>query len=97
MSIDYSQQIGKKMTTRGHKKICIHVENILYIQCHGELSTIFLNDSSYLMEIRPIRAFEEDFSNMGFIRISRNTLVNGKYLTKLDTLQGKRLVDTANF
>ena len=92
MSINYSQQIGKKITTRGIKKICIHVEDILYIQCDGDFSTLILNDLTHVSEIRSLRAFEEDLRDMGFIRISRNTLINGKYISKVDTNQGKRVV-----
>jgi DNA-binding LytR/AlgR family response regulator len=92
MGIDYSRQIGKKITTKGHHKICIHVESIVYIQCDGELSTIFLNDNSKLKELKPLNSFEETLSDMGFIRISRNTMINGKYITKVDTNFGKRVV-----
>ena len=89
---DYSQQTGKKTTTKGHHKICISIESIVYIQCEGGLATLFLDDQSKVEEIKTLKAFEADLCGMGFIRISRNTLVNGKHITKINTNQGKRIV-----
>jgi DNA-binding LytR/AlgR family response regulator len=92
MPIDYSRQIGKKITTKGHQKICIDIENIRYIQYNESLSTIFLNDNSKVNDIKTLTSFEEEFSGMGFIRISRDTIINGKYITKIKTNLGKRIV-----
>jgi DNA-binding LytR/AlgR family response regulator len=92
MPIDYSRQIGKKMTTKGYHKLCVHIESIMYIQCHGGLATLFLNDHSQVDEIKTLKEFEEDLCGMGFIRIYKNTIVNGKYITKVNTNQGKRVV-----
>ncbi|MCL2290268.1 MAG: LytTR family transcriptional regulator DNA-binding domain-containing protein [Bacteroidetes bacterium] len=92
MGIDYSSQIGKKLTTKGYQKICVHIESIMYIQCHGHLATIFLNDERKVDEVKSLKSFEEDLYEMGFIRISRNTIVNGKYITGTNTIRGKRIV-----
>ena len=59
MIIDYSQQIGKRFITKGHHKICVDIEDIMYIQCHGSLATIFLNDKTKVDEIKTLKAFEE--------------------------------------
>jgi len=92
MSIDYSSQLGKKITTRGNKKFCLHIESILYILCEGDFSTLFLNNHTRVHEIKPLKAYEEELCDMGFIRISRNTLINGKYITKIINNSGKRMV-----
>ena len=92
MLIDFSQQTGKKITTRGTKKICICIENILYIQCSGDFSTIFLENKIQVSEIKTLKAYEEEFCGMGFIRISRNRLVNGKHITNVNTNYKKRTV-----
>jgi len=92
MGIDYSRQIGKKITTKGVQNICIDIEAIIYIQCHEGLSTLFLHDSIEAYDIKTLAAFEEEFAGMGFMRINRNTLVNGKYITKINTHRGKRMV-----
>ncbi|MCL2289433.1 MAG: LytTR family transcriptional regulator DNA-binding domain-containing protein [Bacteroidetes bacterium] len=92
MKIDYSKQLGKKLITKGHQKICVHIKNIMYIQCHGGLATLFLHDESKVEDIKSLKAFEEDLCEMGFIRISRNTIVNVKYITKIDTNRDKKIV-----
>jgi DNA-binding LytR/AlgR family response regulator len=92
MPIDYSKQIGKKIITKGHHKMCVHIESIMYIKCHRGLATIFLHDNSQIDEIKTLKEFEEDLGGMGFIRICRNTIVNEKYITKINTRKGKRLV-----
>ena len=79
---DYSCQTGKKLTTKGHHKIPVYIESIMYIQCHNELATIFLNDNSCVEEIKTLKKYEEDLRGIGFIRISRNIVVNGKHITK---------------
>jgi DNA-binding LytR/AlgR family response regulator len=92
MGIDYSRQAGKKITTKGTQKTCIDIENIMYIQCSGGLATIFLNDNKTTYDIKTLKTFEEELSGMGFCRVNRNTLVNGKYITKIKTYLGKRVV-----
>ena len=92
MAIDYSKQIGKKITTKGNQKICIHLENIMYIRCEGDLSTIFLSDKSKVEEIKTLKEYEKELSDAGFVCISRNTIINGKYITKADTNYHKRVV-----
>ena len=92
MIIDCSEQIGKKFITKGHHKICVDIEDIMYIQCHGSLATIFLNDKTKVDEIKTLKAFEEDLCGMGFVRICRNTIINKKYISKIDTNQGKGIV-----
>jgi len=93
MPIDYSRQIGKKMITKGEVKHCIDIENIRYIQyTGGGLSIIYLNDNSNVCDIKTLFTFEEEFSGMGFIRISRNTIINSKYITKININNNKGIL-----
>ena len=92
MILDYSQQIGKKITTHGYQKLCVQIDSIIYIQCHGGLSTVFLNDKSQIAEIKTLKEFEVTLFNMGFIRINRNTLINVKYINKITMHHGKRTI-----
>ena len=92
MAIDYSKQIGKKITTKGSQKTCIHTESIVYIQCEGNFVTLFINDNNKVQEIKTLKKYEEDLSGIGFIRISKNTIINGKYVTKISTSIDKRIV-----
>jgi len=57
-----SRQIGKKMITKGHQKICIDIENIRYIQHNGVgLATIYLNDNTSVCDIKTLTEFEDAF------------------------------------
>ena len=89
---DYSCQTGKKIATKGHHKFCVDIVNIKYIQCHGGLTTLFLKNGKQVEEIKTLKKFEEELREMGFIRICRDTIINGKYITKINTNQGKRVV-----
>jgi DNA-binding LytR/AlgR family response regulator len=64
----------------------------MYIRCEGDFATLFLDDSTKVHEIKTLKTFEKELCGMGFIRISRNTIINGKYITKIDTNCGKRVV-----
>ena len=93
MGIDYSRQAGKKIITKGHIKNCIDIENIVYVLYNGGgLSTIYLNNKNKVNVIKTLTAFEEEFADMGFMRISRNTLINGRYITKINTNNGKKII-----
>jgi DNA-binding LytR/AlgR family response regulator len=92
MIIDYGSQAGKKMITKGNKKKCIPIESILYIQCEDHLSNIFLNTGEKIPEIQTLCKFEEELSALGFFRIRNNIIINGNYITELDTKINKRTV-----
>ena len=92
MAIDYSKQAGQKITTKGNQKTCVNVESIMYIRCDDDMATIFLNDKSKVSEIKTLNEYEKILSDKGFIRISRDTIVNSKYITKVSTNADKRIV-----
>ena len=92
MLIDYSHQTGKKIATKGHQKHCVEIKDIMYIQCHGELATLFLKDGKQVAEIKSLKKFEEDLCGLGFVRICRNTIINSKYIKGITTRQGKKVV-----
>ena len=89
---DYSKQTGKKITTKGDKKRFINVEEILYIKCEDYLSTIFLCNGTKIREVKPLREFEKELFDLGFFRIRDNTIINGNYITEVDTKSCKRTV-----
>jgi len=41
--IEFDKQTGRKFSTKGNLKDFIDIENILYIQCQGILSTITMS------------------------------------------------------
>ena len=92
MAIDYSKQIGKKISTKGNKRKSINIENIMYLQCDGDLTTIYLDNEEKVYEIKTLKEFEEELCDKAFFRINYNTIVNGKYITEMDTKINKRMV-----
>ena len=61
---------------------------ILYLQCEGNVTHLFLLDGTELVCVRLLKLFEEDLSDAGFIRISHNMMVN------LGEVQDIRYVNT---
>lgn len=49
---------------------------ILYVQCDGNVSHLYLLDGSELVCVRLLKLFDEDLAGAGFIRINHNILVN---------------------
>jgi len=92
MGIDFSQQTGKMITTKGNPTICMHIENIVYMECCGKTTTIFLNDKSRVEDIKPLKMYCAQLNEMGFFRIDRNILINGKYVTKVNFSYESRTV-----
>jgi len=92
MPIDYSRQIGKKIISKGDKMKFINMESIAYIQREGYLTTIHLNTGVKVYEIKSLCAFDKELFEMGFFRIRDNTIINGNYITEVDTKVHKRKV-----
>jgi len=92
MLIDYSKQTGKKITTKGDKKRFININEITHIKCEDYLSTIFLNNGAKIHEVKTLREFEKELAELGFFRIRSNIIVNGNYITEVDTRICKRTV-----
>jgi len=84
MVIDFSNQTGKKISTKGDKRKFINIENIMYIKCEMSLTKIFLVNGTMIHEIKTLHDFEEELSGMGFFRIRDNIIINGNYITEMD-------------
>ena len=49
---------------------------ILYVQCDGNVSHLYMLDGSEIVCVRLLKLFEQDLTGTGFIRINHNILVN---------------------
>ena len=88
MAIDYSNQIGKKISTTGKQKTFIDVSDILYLECQNIYTTIFMNikgNKICFMEAKSLKKYENELKEYGFFRVNNNTLVNGNYITKINS------------
>lgn len=60
----------------GHIVKRISGQDILYVTCEGNVSTIYLKDGGQISCVRLLKLIEEDLSGAGFLRINHNCLVN---------------------
>jgi DNA-binding LytR/AlgR family response regulator len=81
MAIDYSRQIGQKYVTRGSEKSVIDIEDILYVEVNDDMIIFFLRNGTHVYEIKTLTALEQQFAELGFVRIHHKSLVNGKHIT----------------
>ncbi|MDR3047552.1 MAG: LytTR family transcriptional regulator DNA-binding domain-containing protein [Bacteroidales bacterium] len=73
----------------------ISVSTILYIDCNKGVTTVHtidrnINSTFFLKE------FERILKNLGFIRVHHNTLINGRYITKIRHSNGRVTVFLQN-
>ncbi|MDR0206565.1 MAG: LytTR family transcriptional regulator DNA-binding domain-containing protein [Bacteroidales bacterium] len=92
MVIDYSRQAGRTITTKGYRKKIVIIEDIKYIICEDHLSSIYLNSEKVISEIKTLCEFERQLCVFGFFRIRKNILINGRYITEIDSRINKRVV-----
>ena len=90
MRIDYSKQTGKKISIKGKYNLLINMTDILYMECEGNYTTLYLN--LYLgdkrvcyTETKHLKQFETELSDYGFFRVNNNTLVNGYHIKKVNS------------
>ena len=76
--------------------ISLFIENITYINCAAELSTIHFRDNRQpIIVSKLLKEFEEELEKYGFIRVRANYLVNYICVKKLENT-GKRQLTLIN-
>ena len=85
MILDYSSQYGKKIITTGNPQQHINFDKIIYIQYDYDTSIIFLSDGNKIKEKKTLKEYEKDLCDFGFFRIHKNTIINGMYITEVNT------------
>jgi two-component system LytT family response regulator len=72
--------------------ISIFIENISYIKCNAELSTInFRDNRPPIVVSKLLKEFEKELEKYGFIRTRANYLVNYICIKKIETTRKKQL------
>lgn len=92
--IDYSLQKDKAFILTENGKIKqVFITDIVYIECDSYLSTIHLSESSEKEKFcKLLKELEGDLNDYGFLRISRNILLNMKYLKEINTKNDQRII-----
>jgi len=76
--MDYSAQKDKTILITQKTRISnVRIENINFIKCHGEVSTIcFVDKRNPIVVSRLLKKFEIELKQYGFIRSTHNILIN---------------------
>ena len=80
MRQDYSQQLGQRIVIHGKSKTqYLNVSDITHINCENTLVTTHTSEVS-VSATKQLKEFEEELSELGFIRINRSTLINQAHI-----------------
>ena len=80
MRRDYSQQLGQRIVIHGKSKSqYLNVTDITHINCEDTLVTTHTSDFSVSAK-NLLSDFEDELSDLGFIRINRSTLINEAHI-----------------
>ncbi|MCR5351840.1 MAG: LytTR family transcriptional regulator [Bacteroidales bacterium] len=75
--MELTSQVEKPLFIKSGRTIKrISGNDILYVACEGNISTLHLKDGTQLSCVRLLKLFEQDLADLGFVRISHNCLVN---------------------
>ena len=93
MEFDFSKQNDYKITVKEKSKISfIDINDILYLQCDGYLTTIYLVDKTSIDVAKLLKQFESELAPFGFLRVNHHTLINLRYLNNLKIGKQRRVV-----
>jgi len=91
--MNYNIQKDQSLLIKSENQIRqVYIENICYIRCDSYLSSVCLNDGSFITCSKLLREFEEKLSDFCFIRINHNTLINCKFLNCIVREDKKRTI-----
>jgi DNA-binding LytR/AlgR family response regulator len=74
----------------------VDIHQIMYISCDCYLCKITKSDYSVIDTVKPLKYFEEELKEDGFLRINKNILVNMRYVTCLKIMSQVRLLHVGN-
>lgn len=76
MRRDYSQQFGQRIVIHGKSKTqYLDITTITHISCKNAIVTTYTDDLS-IPTTKQLQDFENELTELGFIRINRSTLIN---------------------
>ncbi len=79
MNKHFSSQRNNKVVVK-EKSISyqVYIERITHLTCESYITTVHTIDSEKIVVSRLLKHFEIELAEYGFLRINRNTVVNGK-------------------
>ena len=86
MEFDFSKQVGKRISIKEKSSAhYVNIEDILYIECVGYLSTLFLIEGKLFCVSKLLKEYEKNLSEYSFLRVNYYTLVNPKHISDIIT------------
>ena len=93
MDIEYSKQNDYKIRIKEKSQISfIDISEILYFQCEGYLTTIYLVNKTSIDVAKLLKEFEDELTKFGFLRVNHHTLINIRYINHLKICKQQRLI-----
>ncbi|MCL2290692.1 MAG: LytTR family transcriptional regulator [Bacteroidetes bacterium] len=65
-----------------NKTTIINAADILYIECNGYLTTVYLINNEKVTSSFLLKQYEKLLHDKGFMRVNYQTLVNGRHIKK---------------
>lgn len=86
MVLDFSKQKEKKLVLIDKRKTnIIDVDSILYLDCNGYVTSVYQNNCKTVSVSRLLKYFQEELEELGFVRVSHNTIVNLKHVSVIES------------
>ncbi len=80
---------GKKIVIRTLDNIyVIEINTITHCESDGSYTRVFSLEQGGIMTSKPLKEYEEIFSNYGFLRIHRSFLINLSHIKRFEKLEG---------
>ena len=93
MELEYSQQNDHKIRIKEKSQISfINVSEILYLQCEGYLTTIYLVDKTSIDVAKLLKQFENELAKFGFWRVNHHTLINMRHIINLKICKQRKII-----
>ena len=93
MELEYNKQNDHLITIKEKSHISfIMVSEILYLQCEGYLTTIYLVNKTSIDVAKLLKQFEEELDQYGFLRVNHHTLINARQINTLRICKQQRVI-----
>ena len=93
MEFDFSKQNDQKLKIKEKSQISfIEMSEILYLQCEGYLTTIYLVNKTSVAIAKLLKDFEDELTQFGFLRVNHYTLINVRHINTLKICKQQRVV-----
>ena len=93
MEFDFSQHSAHKIRIKEKSQISfIDIGEILYFQCEGYLTTIYLVNKTSINVSKLLKEFEDELTKFGFLRVNHHTLINVRYINHLKIWKQQRVI-----